>query len=448
MADGDRIRLGLANDSDGSTSITRSGTAINTALVVSNDNGSAVQGEAILAGTGVTGTSETGVGVHGRADNGVGVEGRSVTRVGVDGRSQSSVGVFGEAGMGAGDTGAVGGVGVGGSTREGYGVLGQASGGVGVSGRARAGVGMWGLSDSVGVQGSATGGIGSVGVIGDADETVGVWGTGGQVGVVGQGTSVGVLAQMGGSTAIGVKGESDRDAVVGTSFRGGRGVVGETFSTTTAGGTGVHGIATAGNMRSVAVRADTTVGIGLLAASATTGLAGGFLGDVVVVGNFTAIGGLKSAAAPHPDGTHRLTYCMESPESWFEDFGRARLTGGRAEVRLDPDFAALVRTDDFHVFLTAEGETSGLYVAERSETGFEVREQRGGDGEVPFSYRVVARRRDVDAGRLAAFEIPEFPPEPERVASPDLPELPDLPEPRDLPSEWPPWPNDQPKAAD
>ena len=82
--------LGGANDSDGSTSITRSGGAINTALVVYNDNGSAVQGEAIPAGTGVTGTSETGVGVHGRVENGVGVEGRSVTRVGVDGRFESS----------------------------------------------------------------------------------------------------------------------------------------------------------------------------------------------------------------------------------------------------------------------------------------------------------------------------------------------------------------------
>ena len=398
MADGDHIVLGGANDSDGMTSVSRSGAASNTAFSVSNDNGSAVQGEAILTGTGVEGISDTGLGVHGRADDGVGVKG--------------------EAGMGPGDTVGVGGVGVGGSTREGYGVLGIAyGGGTGVEGRGDAGFGVIGGSQGgTGVHGYTFGGPGSIGVDGYAKQTVGVWGTGGSVGVIGMGGDIGVLANMGGSSGIGVQSLSDGDAVVATSLRGGRGVVGETFSTTTAGGTGVHGIATAGNMRSVAVRADTTVGIGLLAASATTGLAGGFLGDVVVVGNFTAIGGLKSAAAPHPDGTHRLTYCMESPESWFEDFGRARLTGGRAEVRLDPDFAALVRTDDFHVFLTAEGETSGLYVAERSETGFEVREQRGGDGEVPFSYRVVARRRDVDAGRLAAFELPEFPPEPEAVA--------------------------------
>jgi hypothetical protein len=290
------------------------------------------------------------------------------------------------------------------------------------------------------------GGVGSIGVRGDAREAVGVWGTGGPVGVVGQGTSIGVLAQMGGSTAIGVKGESDRDAVVGTSFRGGRGVVGETFSTTTAGGAGVHGIATSGNTSAVAVRGTSTTGFGLLASTAT-GIAGAFLGDVVVVGNFIAVGGIKSAAVAHPDGTQRLTYCVESPESWFEDFGRARLTRGQAEVRLDPDSAALVRTDDFHVFLTAEGETAGLYVADRSETGFEVREQRGGDGEVAFSYRVVARRRDVDAGRLAAFELPEIPPEPEPVERPERLELPELPDVPDLPPEWPRG-SDEPKAAD
>jgi hypothetical protein len=426
MADGDHIVLGGANDSDGMTSVSRSGAASNTAFSVSNDNGSAVQGEAILTGTGVEGISDTGLGVHGRADDGVGV--------------------FGEAGMGAGDTVGVGGVGVGGSTREGYGVLGIARGsGTGVEGRGGAGFGVIGGSlGGTGVQGYTKGGPGSIGVQGYAETTVGVWGTGGSVGVVGQGTSVGVLAQMGGSTAIGVKGESDRDAVVGTSFRGGRGVVGETFSTTTASGAGVHGIATVGsNTSQVGVRGTSSTGFGVLASS-TKGIAGAFVGDVVVIGNFIAVGGIKSAAVAHPDGTHRLTYCVESPESWFEDFGRARLSGGRAEVRLDPDFAALVRTDDFHVFLTAEAETAGLYVADRNETGFEVREQRGGDGEVPFSYRVVARRRDIDAGRLAAVDLPEIPPEPEAVASPELPERPDQPA---LPPEWPPppWPESEPR---
>src|SRR5262249_28506174 len=66
--------------------------------------------------------------------------------------------------------------------------------------------------------------------------------------------------------------------------------------------------------------------------------AGAFLGNVVVTRNLT-VSGTKSAAVPFPDGTQRLLYCMESPELWFEDFGAAKLKGGRAVVKLDADFA-------------------------------------------------------------------------------------------------------------
>jgi hypothetical protein len=228
-------------------------------------------------------------------------------------------------------------------------------------------------------------------VWGVADQGVGVWGWSGQaLGVRGDGGQVGVWG-VGQGPGVGVRADStSNDAVVATSA-GARGVVGTTLSKA---GIGVHGFATSGG--GTGVRAISSTGSGLVASS-TSGNAAEFFGTVVVIGGFVAVGPFKAAAVAHPDGTHRLTYSMESPESWFEDFGRSRLSGGRAEVRLDPDFAALVRTDDFHVFVTAEGETAGLYVAERSETGFEVREQRGGAGEVGFSYRVVARRRDADA---------------------------------------------------
>jgi hypothetical protein len=155
------------------------------------------------------------------------------------------------------------------------------------------------------------------------------------------------------------------------------------------------------------------------------GQAGYFRGSVWVDGNFTVLSpGVKSAAVPHPDGTLRQLCALESPESWFEDFGRAELTRGHAQVELDPDFAALVDTDVYHVFVTPEGDSNGLYTSARTPSGFEVREQGGGTSTLPFSYRVVARRKDVRAGRLQSVERP-----PERA----LPELPPNPEP---PSGW------------
>ena len=153
--------------------------------------------------------------------------------------------------------------------------------------------------------------------------------------------------------------------------------------------------------------------IGLLSEAHAGGMAGWFVGGVVIKGStfisgdfIVTTGFVKSAAVLHPDGTHRQLCALESPESWFEDFGRAELRAGRAEVALDADFAALVETDDYHVFLTPEGESGGLYVSARTSGTFEVREQADGKSTLGFSYRIVARRKDVTHERLAVVEIP------------------------------------------
>jgi hypothetical protein len=103
---------------------------------------------------------------------------------------------------------------------------------------------------------------------------------------------------------------------------------------------------------------------------------------------------------------------VESPESWFEDFGEDSLEGGRSEVALDPDFAAVVLTDSYQVFLTPYGESKGLYVSDRTPQGFVVREQQGGTSDIAFGYRVVARPKDFKAERLATFTPPKVPESP------------------------------------
>jgi hypothetical protein len=89
------------------------------------------------------------------------------------------------------------------------------------------------------------------------------------------------------------------------------------------------------------------------------GLAGGpgtfaaeFFGDVHVTGKLTVDTLPKSSVVPHPDGTRRIVCVLESPESWFEDFGRGEVVEGHTRVDLDPDFATLVDTNDYHVFIT------------------------------------------------------------------------------------------------
>lgn len=167
----------------------------------------------------------------------------------------------------------------------------------------------------------------------------------------------------------------------------------------TGGGTGVYGHGTHGGN---AAYFNGTVGVG---------------GNVAITGSLTVSGSYpKSAAVPHPDGTLRRLYCMESPESWFEDFGSGQLSSGRAQVSLDREFALLVKTDGYQVFPIPEGDCKGLYITNKTSTGFEVRELQGGTSSIPFGYRIVARRKNIAAPRLEKVEVPKVTLPPGEVA--------------------------------
>jgi len=131
-------------------------------------------------------------------------------------------------------------------------------------------------------------------------------------------------------------------------------------------------------------------------------------GDVhILYGNLNVTGGAKSAIVPLPDGTQRRLYCMESPECWFEDFGTAQLVNGQAHVQLDPSFASVILADDYHIFLTEYEDNNGLYVTGRTSTGFGVRGKTSPNARGTFSYRVVAKRKDIVAPRFEEVALPQ-----------------------------------------
>ena len=125
---------------------------------------------------------------------------------------------------------------------------------------------------------------------GFSDTNFAVLGTAGngRVGVYGVSPYVASVGLAQGTSAIGVYGQ--------TSGSSGYGVLG---SATATGGIGVYGL---GNP-----------------------WAGVFSGGVFINGALTVVNGAKSAAVPHPDGSLRRLYCVESPESWFEDFSKGCL---------------------------------------------------------------------------------------------------------------------------
>lgn len=376
-------------------------------------------GTVLIAGAGVAGRSgSNGVGVHGAASAGFGVLGQDASGIGVMGKAVSGIGVRGESN---------GGPGVSGHSPAQPGVRGESTTSQGVYGKSASSAGVAGISTSYdGVYGRSASGIG---VHGLSASSIGVYGSGaGEPGVRGDSNSnAGVLGMS--ATGVGVHGWSTGGAAGVSGYcAAGRGLHGRSVS-----GTGVFaesstGIAILGMQNSSQISPAHGVvgfsqtGYGVAAASmgqpslyavAGNNLAALFKGDVEVRGAFKVVGGPKSAVVPHRDGTHRQLYCVESPESWFEDFGEAEVVAGACSVALDADFAALVRSDDYQVFLTPYG-PAALYVSQRSAKGFEIRALPDARGGVPAQavrcgYRVVARRKDIEAPRLARVKLADAP---------------------------------------
>ncbi|MFF1867655.1 hypothetical protein [Streptomyces sp. CB03911] len=162
---------------------------------------------------------------------------------------------------------------------------------------------------------------------------------------------------------------------------------------------GIRGISVTEHGNGVIAEAHNGAQAYALWARSNSGSAGHFDGKVYVNGDLQ-VTGTKAAVIRSGDGSSRLLYAVEAPESWFEDFGFGRLVDGRAQVTLDPDFVAATEDGPYHVFLTEYEAGSGLHVTDRTPTGFGVRAAVG-SARSEFSYRVVARRGDVRSERFA-----------------------------------------------
>jgi hypothetical protein len=121
-----------------------------------------------------------------------------------------------------------------------------------------------------------------------------------------------------------------------------------------------------------------------------------------VSGDLTCSGSI-SAVVPVESGLRSVAmYAEDSPENWFEDAGTGRLEHGAATVALEPIFAQTVNSAvQYHVFVTPTGECNGLYIGNKTASGFEVHELGGGTSSVGFDYRIVVRRKGFEEVRLA-----------------------------------------------
>jgi hypothetical protein len=135
------------------------------------------------------------------------------------------------------------------------------------------------------------------------------------------------------------------------------------------------------------------------------GLYGSASGGATNIGVYYSGGlagtGTKSCVVKTSKGP-TLLYCQESPENWFEDFGQGQLLNGRAHIMLDNLFLETVTIDaanPMKVFVQLEGDCKGVYVS-KGVNSFDVIELNHGTSNVPFSYRVVAKRKGFENRRL------------------------------------------------
>jgi hypothetical protein len=150
------------------------------------------------------------------------------------------------------------------------------------------------------------------------------------------------------SSSFGIAVYGVASATTGTNY----GIYGITNST---GGRAVFGLASAttGSPSAVYGLNPSTNGRGVYGlALATTGTNYGVYGvsnspsgyGVYYSGGLAGIG-TKSAIVATKDYGWRSLYAMESPQNWFEDFGKATLTAGEAMVTIDSIFAQTVNLE-------------------------------------------------------------------------------------------------------
>jgi hypothetical protein len=345
--------------------------------------------------TALTGISTSGHGLYAQSDTGQAIlarrTGTSGTAATIQGRTRSAsgIGVSGIADNNLDDT---------------FGA------GIGVAGRSYSGIGVRGTAE-------VTGSIGVLGRITQSGNTIN--------------NTTGVRGDASGATGIGVHGigAGHGTGVLGVSNDG---VVSPPTTTPNGNGPGVKGMSTGGpgvegvSVNSLGVRGTSTSFVGIVGISTSShGLYGSTNGGAGVYGivaeNLGANGpgllitgsapsqvygglqvfGVKNAVLKMQDGSFASVYCQESPEPYFEDFGRAQLVGGVANVPLEREFATLVAGGDYHVFTHPQGDTNGLFVSRQGPAGFEVRECKGGTGNIAFSYRIVTKRKDIEGRRFA-----------------------------------------------
>jgi len=322
---------------------------------------------------GVRGLSVRGTGVAGQTTNGTGVSGSSSSGPGVTGSSSNNGGVVGQSNFSNGVVGTTQGNGI-----TVAGVLGEETSNTAFPPNS----GVEGISiHGVGVQGQSTTGTATAGV---ASSYIGVYGISNSTsqnqngGVYGQSTTgFGVEVYSANSNGVWARSAATPPPIVSTPCPD------------------------CEAQAAALLISDYNDGPLIVANSSST-----YEMSLDANGNMILRGTLTQSGTPlvvHQTASRASVgaYQMQGSTPSIEDFGEAQLIDGQAYVHLDPTFATTIDPRaTYLVFITPLGDSRGLFVTQRSLSGFAVRESQSGRATLAFDYRIVAKPLDSNAHRL------------------------------------------------
>ncbi len=354
----------------------------------------------------VTHNKGTGPSLQGTSDKGNGIVGQTKLNNG------GFTGATAIVGQDLGTTGAQANAGVGGTSVEGTGVFGTSTSGSGIFGSSNSSVGVDGISvSSYGVAGTSTSGTGVTG--------------GGVIGVTGAGSAESIVAYGQGGELY--RGVSSGFADVFDVLDDGTTITGPIYSNTinANGITGDRGVDGQGSNyglvgyspnsalmgAGIGAQADNgDIYVGFNSSSEVFLVDGG--GNIQIAGLIYTSGGCSLGCSKNANGSgrHVVSFTPAESEPTTEDFGEGQLRDGIARVQIAADFANTIdRNATYMVFLSPEGDNRGLYVTDKTPSGFAVHESQGGQSSLAFSYRIVAKRFGVAQRRLPMINVSAAP---------------------------------------
>jgi hypothetical protein len=326
-------------------------------------------------------------------------------------------------------TGAFGGV-YGENTGTGTGIYGNATGstsGTGVYGQnGGTAVGSNGVfgnftgtsSNGVGVRGQATNNSGSIGV--------GGFNTGVGIGVYGQSSNGTGVFGYGTAGADGIAGQVSNNSAFGmwgiNTAANGTGVVGAGTNSTSITLPSGSGGSFCGKNIGVFGRVvqDSTTSVATVRAGGyfyTNVNAYSFVGAITAANVIRKIEGTGTVNTVVKDLQDKqvVLSAPEAPENLFMDYGVGQLNNGTVHISIDPIFTKNIVVNEEHplrVFIQLEGDCKGVYVSNKSATGFDVTELMEGNSNVKFSWNIAANRADevLNDGSVSKYSSERFAP--------------------------------------